>query len=99
MVNSSSTYEEVRAEFEDSANYDLLPSIDAAKLHINAGRILISRMLKQQESGENRVEEEYQRIEEQLGRAISWWESQDPAAATATDQGAVIYAGFKDGGR
>ena len=75
---SSSTTAQVRATYEDNADYPLAGgSVAKAKEFWKALQILILRMGDEVQSGDERVRSEYRRLQDQLKRVESWLGAHD----------------------
>ena len=88
-LTSSSTDAQVRAAYEDNADYDTTASVAKAKLFVQACRIRLSRMQDEVAHGDARVQESYQKIADQLDAATSWWSANDEDATTSKIRASV----------
>lgn len=72
MVNADSTLDEVKAEFENTASYDVTGDISLCRRFIVAARILINRRPIQASQGGNSGQWSLGLINEQLKTAEAW---------------------------
>ena len=95
-LSSTSTDAEVRAAYEDNADYDVEASPTKAKLFIQACRIRLSRMQDEVAHGDVRVRESYEKFANQLKSAVTWWQSNDTTATAATQRASVRHPDLRD---
>lgn len=93
-LTASSTYAQVKAQYEDNADYDVTGDVTAAKDFIIACRFLLGRMAEEMTKGGATVKENYKRIETELKEAKAWWKSNDPNAVNAGANEQVRYVDF-----
>ena len=95
-LTSSSTDAQVRAAYDDNADYDIEGSVVKAKLFIQACRILLGRIQRSVRHSDAQVDEEYQKISDQLKMAMNWWTANDTAATPAVQQASVRHFDFRN---
>jgi len=95
-LSSASTDAEVWAAYDDNCSYDLNGSVTECKAFIQACRILLRRMAQAVEQGDNRVQDDYAKIENQLNEAVEWWQSNDTDAATSRRARRIVHADLSD---
>ena len=93
-LTSSATIAEIQAAFENNSTYDLTGDATACKEFIQAGRMLIARMVDQSSHGGTSLKESYQRIESMLKKAEAVLPSLDTTSASRTGD-VVRYASFE----
>jgi hypothetical protein len=97
-LSSASPWGEVVAAYENNADYDLVGSLSKCRLFIHAGRILQRRSAEETQSSNNeRVRDDYRKIQAELDRALTWLRANDDsttAAAAGTND--VSYLDLSD---
>lgn len=94
-VDSSATWAEVCAEYEDCASYDVAADTDLCKRFIVAGRILLRRIQTRAKNGGGEVEMDPAQISAELKKAEAWLSGNDPAATVAVNTGGVRALGVE----
>ena len=86
-VDSTATWAEVCAEYEDCASYDVAADTDLCKRFIVAGRILLRRVQTRAKNGGGEVEMDPAQISAELKKAEAWLAGNDATATTAANTG------------
>lgn len=94
-VDSSATWEEVCAEYEDCASYDVAADTDLCKRFIVAGRILLRRLQTRSKHGGGEVEMDPAQVSAELKKAEAWLAGNDAAAAPSVNVGGVRALGVE----
>ena len=82
--DSSSTFAEVEAAYDDNAGYDVNGSVEECKLFIVAGRILLRRLNEQTKQGDDEARKRTKAIQDAVDEALKWWKANDTAATTTS---------------
>jgi hypothetical protein len=93
-VTSASSLEDVIAQYEDNCDYDLDNSVAKCVLFIQAARIYLRRMLKESENDKASIQDDYQKIYDELAKAESWWKTN--GSDTGARKGVVRHLSFLD---
>lgn len=96
-LSSTSTLIEVRAAYDDNADYDDgAGDIAKARLFKQAVRILIRRTPAESRSGADAVRDDTARMKEELDEVKRWLTANDPAHAGTRAAGSVRHASFRE---
>lgn len=97
-LGSASTLEQIEAQYDDNASYDLNGSIASCKLFIEAARLLLRRQADEiQGGGGSRVRQDRTVLERALDAAQRWWMASDPSAGrTGGASNAVSEISFEE---
>lgn len=88
-VDSASTFAELRAEYEDTASYDVASDADLCRRFIVACRLLLVRLQSKSKHGDAEVEMDPTLIQGQLEEAKAWLSGNDATASVSTTPGSV----------
>lgn len=88
-VTSASTFAELRAEYEDTASYDVAADTDLCRRFIVACRLLLVRLQSRSKHGDAEVEMDPELISSQLDDAKAWLAGNDSTASTGGTPGLV----------
>lgn len=88
-VDSSSTWDEVKAAFEDNASYDVVGDADMCRMFIVAARIYLSRMQTVAKNGTAQAEMDPAQIKSQLEKAEQWLTANDATATQTAYRGGM----------
>lgn len=94
-VTSAHSWEEVCAEYEDCASYDVAADADLCKRFIVAARILLRRIQTRAKHGGGEVEYDPAQISAELDKAESWLAANDATSTSATNVGGVRALGVE----
>lgn len=94
-VDSDSTFTELKAEYKDSASYDVAGDADLCKRFIVACRLLLADIQSRAKHGDAEVEMDPQIIADELAAAKKWLAGNDPTATSATNVGGVRALGVE----
>lgn len=94
-VDSNATWDEVCAEYEDCASYDVASDPDLCKRFIVAGRILLRRIQTRSKHGGGEVEMDPAQVSAELKKAEAWLAGNDATATTAANTGGVRALGVE----
>lgn len=84
-LTSASTLAEVQAQYDDNVAYDLNGSVSSCKSFIEAGRMLLRRLVDETQGANGaRVRQERAVIAEQLAAAQRWWMANDANAGVVS---------------
>lgn len=93
-VDSSSTFDEVKAAFEDNAGYDVVGDADMCRMFIVAARIYLSRLQTLIKSGTAQSEMDPAQIRSQLEKAETWLTANDATATQTAYRGGTRGVGI-----
>lgn len=88
-LDSTATLAEIKAQFEDTANYDLLADITLCRYHIQACRMLIARTADETRQGSASLRDNSTKYQTALDTAVAWLSANDPDYAGAAGAGSV----------
>lgn len=97
-LTGTSTTEEVRVAYDNSASYVEDNSIVKARLFITAIRILIRRSASTMAKGSNAVGIPVYLLSDQLREAQIWLEARDPNSRAGPDVTRADFRNFREGG-
>jgi len=95
-LDSNSTLTEIKAAYDDNADYDLVGSVTKCKTFIHAVRLLMRRMAEEVQHGNERIRDDYRKLQAELQEAKAWLAANDTSATTSTTSGSVRFADFQD---
>ncbi len=94
-VTSSSTLAQIKADYEDNADYDLEASTAKCKLFIHAARLLVSRVSEEAENAGRKVGTRTQKYETEIKAAKDWLALNDSTyAGNSQNQEAYTFPSF-----
>jgi hypothetical protein len=82
-LDSTSTFAEILAAYDNNADYDLVGSVTKAKDFIQACRFLLLHKNDEGEHGRAIFRNDAMKLREQLAQAETWWRSNDTDALAA----------------
>lgn len=95
-LSSASTWGEVVAAYENNCDYDLDGSVAKCRLFIKAGRILQRRSAEETQTSNNeRIRDDYRKIQAELDRALTWLKATDDSVDTLVE-GDVSFLDLSD---
>ena len=95
-LTSTSTLAEVKAAYRDNLDYDTSASLSKCVAFIQAARFWITYIVDEVASGDQRVRDNYQKLQDELKKAEQWRAANDSTAQTAGHAGSVRHASIED---
>ena len=86
-ISSSSTDAEVKAQYDDNCDYDLVGSVSKCKLFIHAARIMKRKPIYVMGEGGQAIQ--YKHDPEELRKAESWLAANDRTSTSGVGAGSV----------
>lgn len=94
-VDSTSTWDELKAEYKDTSSYDVAADTDLCRRFIVACRLLLVDMQSRAKNGQVEAEMDPALIAEQLAEAKDWLAGNDATASVAVNVGGVRALGVE----
>lgn len=93
-LDSSSTYADAKAAYQDNASYDLQGDTDMCRMFIDACRHLVLLMDTRSRSGDSESEFDASQLRKEIDEAKSWLAANDATATTSQAAGRVVFRDF-----
>lgn len=88
-LSSASTFDQVIAQYDDNASYDVNGSVSSCKLFVEACRILKRRRPTGVQADGQYMQYTPAAITEELNTALAWLSANDRSSATSSAAGSV----------